>query len=91
VEANLRGFFYCCFICTVVKRERERKGCVCSWDTIYRFNPATFLCLSKARTWIFKAISGGLFVFNGLRLVLIVRFVDIGGIVDHHCLNSFSK
>ena len=30
-------------------------------------------------------------VFNGLRLVVIVRFVDIGGIVDHHCLNSFKK
>ena len=27
-------------------------------------------------------------MFNDLRWEVIVRFVDIGGIVDHHCLNS---
>jgi hypothetical protein len=27
------------------------------------------------------------FVFNDLRQEASVRFVDIGGIVDHHCLN----
>ena len=27
------------------------------------------------------------FVFSGLRWEAIVHFVDIGGIVDHHCLN----
>ena len=26
-------------------------------------------------------------MFSDLRLEVIVRFVDIGGIVDHHCLN----
>jgi hypothetical protein len=28
-----------------------------------------------------------LFVLSKLRLEVIVNFVDIGGIVDHHCLN----
>jgi hypothetical protein len=28
----------------------------------------------------------GPFVFNGLRWDVIVGFVDIGGIVHHHCL-----
>jgi hypothetical protein len=27
-------------------------------------------------------------VFSGLRLKMVVRFVYIGGIVDHYCLNS---
>ena len=27
------------------------------------------------------------FVFNGLRSEVNARFLDIGGIVDHHCLN----
>ena len=31
------------------------------WDTINRFNPATFLCLSQARTWISNIICRGLF------------------------------
>ena len=28
----------------------------------------------------------GLFVFNDLRSDVVVCFVDIGGIVDHHCI-----
>jgi len=28
------------------------------------------------------------FVFSELRSEVIVRFVDIGGIVDHYCFNS---
>ena len=54
---------------------------------INRFNPRTFLCLSQARTWISIIIRHGLFMFNDLRWELIVYFVNIGGIVDHHCLN----
>jgi hypothetical protein len=27
-------------------------------------------------------------MFSDLRREVIVEFVDIGGIVDHHCLNS---
>ena len=31
------------------------------WDPIIRFNPATFLCLYQARTWISKVICHGPF------------------------------
>ena len=31
----------------------------------------------------------GLFVFNDLRSDVVVCFVDIGGIVDHHCITFF--
>ena len=54
--------------------------------SINRFNPATFLCLSQTRNWIFNYICRDLFcVFSELRRE--VRFVDTGGIIDHHCLN----
>ena len=58
-------------------------------DPIYRFNPATFLCLSQARTWIFNVICHGNFCVQWVQIKweMIVRFVDIGGIDDHHCLN----
>ena len=49
--------------------------------------PPHFVCLSQARTWISNVICGGLFVLSKWRREMIVRFVDIGGIVDHHCLN----
>ena len=52
------------------------------------FNTATFVCLSHARTWISNVICHGIFVvFHGLRWEEVVRFVDIGEIVDHYCLN----
>ena len=35
-------------------------------------------------------ISHSLFVLSGLRREVIARFVDIGGIVDHHCLEPKS-
>jgi hypothetical protein len=31
----------------------------------------------------------GLLVFNDLRSDVVVCFVDIGGIVDHHCITFF--
>ena len=49
----------------------------------YPFNPATCVCLSESWTWIFNAISRDLFVFNGFRRGVVIRFVDIGGIVDY--------
>jgi len=58
-----------------------------AWDPINRFNTAAFLCLSQAMTWIFNVILRDPFVFSELKWGVIVRFVDIGGIVDHHCLN----
>ena len=56
---------------------------------IIRFNPVTFVCLSKARTWISNAICNVVFffVFSELWLEEIVRFVDIGGLISHRCLN----
>jgi len=35
------------------------------WDTINRFNPATFLCLSHARTWISNVICRDHFLVFG--------------------------
>ena len=54
------------------------------WDPINQFNPTTFLGLSQTRTWISNVV---FFMFNILRQEVVVRFVDIDGIVDHHCLN----
>ena len=47
------------------------------------------LCLSQARTCISYIICHGLFCVQWvqLRWEVIVNFVDIGGINDHHCLN----
>ena len=53
------------------------------WIHISRFNPITFLCLSKAKIWISNVICSAFF----FGVEVIYRFVDIGGIVDHHCLN----
>ena len=49
------------------------------WDPFNWFNTATFFFLSQ----IF-------FIFNDLRWEVIVRFVDIDGIVDNHCLSLLS-
>ena len=38
------------------------------WDPIYPFNPATFLCLSQARTSISIVICHGLFCVQGLKV-----------------------
>ena len=50
---------------------------------VKRFNHATCLYLSQARSWISNVICRGLFRINELKLEVIVRFVDINGIVDH--------
>ena len=60
-------------------------------DPINKFNPATILCMSEVRTWISNVICRGpLFVFSEWMWELIVRFVDIGGIVDHRSLFKLS-
>jgi hypothetical protein len=60
-----------------------------SWYKIIikRLTPPHLLCLSQARTYISIGICHGLFYFNYLTWEVIVRFVDISGIVYHHCLN----
>jgi len=66
---------------TIIQLSREE-----GLDPITQFNLATSVCLSKARTWISNAIyqSWSFFVFSKLRCEVIVCFVDIGRIVDHH-------
>jgi hypothetical protein len=48
------------------------------------------MCLPKARSWITTAYALAFFVLNSLRWEVIICFADIGGIVDHHCLNYLS-
>jgi intracellular septation protein A len=49
---------------------------------------ATHLYTSKDRTWISINICRGVFfVINDLRRIIVVRFVDIDRIVDHHCFD----
>ena len=57
------------------------------WDPNDQFNPTTFLYLSKSRLGFPMSYVGVLIVFIELRSKMSVPFVDIGGIVDHHCLN----
>jgi len=47
-------------------------------DPIYCVKPVAFLCLSQARTWIFKTIC------RGLICVEVGVIIDIGGIVDRN-------
>ena len=54
------------------------------WDPNKRFNLATCLCLFQTRTWISNVICRGCFNYQW---EVIVRFVDIGGIVGNHRLN----
>jgi hypothetical protein len=63
----------------------RRKG----WDPINWFKNVKYLCLSQAITWNCKVKCSGLIVFSELRWEVIVCFVDIVGIDDHHCLNFF--
>jgi hypothetical protein len=49
------------------------------WDSINRFNPATFLCFSQARIWICSVICRGLSCVQGVLLgcKMIVCVVDV--------------
>ena len=66
----------------------------CYWGPTNRFNSITFLLPSHAKIWNSDAICRGLFCFQwfevrGERRDVIVCLVDIGRIVDHHCLFSY--
>ena len=41
------------------------------------------MCLFQIKTWISNVIWRDLLFCDGLMLEVIVRFVDIGGIIDH--------
>ena len=86
VKANLCRFFLMfiyIYICIaigdpVIKREWLRS----------HFNPATFLVSVPSQDLDFQHHMSCLFlVFSERRWKVFVCFVDIGGIVDHHCLN----
>ena len=51
------------------------------WDSINWFDPTTILCLSQGSGFLSSSLVHGLLF--GVRVI--VRFVDVGGIVDHHC------
>jgi hypothetical protein len=61
---------------------------ITTWS-IYRFNPATYLSLSKVKILIHSAMSLSFFffIFNDLRREVIVHLDDIDGIIDHQYLN----
>ena len=76
-------FFYHLFISVLfpeIQLSREREG----WDPTNQFNHITFVCLSLDfqchMSWSFLC-------FCDMRRDVIVCFVDISRIVDHHCLN----
>ena len=84
---NLCTFFYHLFIYVFpleILLSREE-----GWDPTNQFYPTKFLCLSQARTWIWNIICRGFFCvqWSQLRWEVIIRFVDISWIDDHHCLN----
>ena len=56
-------------------------------DPTNRFNPATFVCLSQVSYP--NVIFCGLFYLQWVqsRWEVILRFVEVGGIDDQHCLN----
>ena len=56
------------------------------WVSIDRFNHVTFCSLPKPEHGL-PSSDVVLFMFNGLVWEVVVCFVDIDGIVDHHCLN----
>ena len=53
----------------------------------YQLKPAILLCMSEARTCIFNIICLGTFCVQ-IRWELAERFVDVGGIAKHYCLNE---
>jgi len=67
MEANLCSFFYHLFIYVFPLEIQLSRGE--GWDPINRFNPATFLCLFKARTWIFNVSCCSLFYVQWVEVI----------------------
>jgi hypothetical protein len=82
VNLSYAYFFYCFFIHVSILHLGIKLSRGRGWR-ISRFNPATLVCLSHARTCIAFDICCGLFMFSDLMWDVIVRFVDDGGIVQH--------
>ena len=62
-----------------------------SWDPIYRLTLPHFLACPKPALGFSTSYIVVIFVFNNLRWVMTVGFVDIGGIVDHQSLFNFYR
>ena len=84
-KVNLLMFFVVCFDMNCHWRSSYQEG---GWYPMNWFIPAILLCLSQAMTWISKGICLGVFCVQWvqLRWDVIIRFVDIDGIVNHYCL-----
>lgn len=54
-------------------------------SAIYRYKPATLLCMSQSMAY--RSYVVVFLMFNDFRWAAMVCFVDIGEFVDHHCLN----
>ena len=77
-------FHHSMFSLRLLRRRSLSRG---GWVSINQFNSTTCLCISKARIRIPNAMRGGGMCGNFFRWMVVVRFANIGGIVDHYCLN----
>ena len=82
VEANLCRFFIIVKYVLPLEIQSSRGEFPLTSFTLPHFCvfPKLGLDFQRHMPWSF-------FVFRELRWEVIVRFVDIGGLVDHHCLN----
>ena len=72
------------FICISIEDLFIKKGSVAPPSTsINRFNAATCVCQVLG----FQPISRGLFAFNDIRWEVVVRFINVGCLIYHYCLN----
>lgn len=59
------------------------------WDPINQFHPITFCIPVPSQNVDFQRHMEWSFLCSELRRDAIVRFPDIGGIIDQYCLNCF--
>ena len=86
VKANLCRVFCCSFVHIYFRlKSNYQEGMV--KILITGLTPPHFCTYSKTGPWFPTSYVLAFFVFSALRWEVIVRFIDIGGIDDHHCLN----
>jgi hypothetical protein len=86
VEAKSSGkvcFLSVVFICIAAEDPVMKRGILILLTGLFPFHSVPV----PSQDLDFQGQICGLFVFSGLKLEVIVRFVDIGGIVYHHCLH----
>ena len=71
-------FIVCLYVFPLENQLSKEEG----WDPINRFDSSSLLCLSQIQepVVVFRCS------LSSFQMTVIVCFVDIGGIVDHHCL-----